>query len=191
MSLVRLLTSGRSLVGLKDSVSRYRMREKSLLPKFGSSGNPFAGRSGGTSPAAPGIVVEGQPGSGQMTPAEVAAAQLKETRRLPVIAPNSEAAKTSRPGLAGRVVRCLGQWARNSNPFLRRANQAPSARAAARPGHRPPVQAELSLDKIKVVRNDLSDADVEIVSAREAARLKPAAVTGAGTGVALPAFRRE
>ncbi len=31
---------------------------------------------------------------------------------------------------------------------------------------KPPVQGELSLDKIKVVRNDLSDADLEVVPAK-------------------------
>jgi hypothetical protein len=31
---------------------------------------------------------------------------------------------------------------------------------------KPPVQAELSLDRIKVLRNDLSDADLEVVPAK-------------------------
>jgi len=31
---------------------------------------------------------------------------------------------------------------------------------------KPPVQGELSLDRIRVVRNDLSDADLEVVPAR-------------------------
>ena len=35
---------------------------------------------------------------------------------------------------------------------------------------KPPVQGELSLDKIKVVRNDLSDADLEVVAGQSADR---------------------
>ncbi|HEX4646571.1 MAG TPA: hypothetical protein VH598_13290 [Verrucomicrobiae bacterium] len=42
MSLVRLLTTGKSLVGMQDNLSRYRLTKKRLLPKFGSDKNPFA-----------------------------------------------------------------------------------------------------------------------------------------------------
>jgi hypothetical protein len=33
-----------------------------------------------------------------------------------------------------------------------------------------PIQSELSLDEVKVVRNDLSDADLEVVPAKPARR---------------------
>src|SRR5260370_38120811 len=42
MSLVRLLTTGKSLVGMQDNLSRYRLTKQRLLPKFGSGKNPFA-----------------------------------------------------------------------------------------------------------------------------------------------------
>ena len=42
MSLVRLLTTGKSLVGMQDNISRYRLTKQRLLPKFGSDKNPFA-----------------------------------------------------------------------------------------------------------------------------------------------------
>src|SRR6185503_10236855 len=42
--------------------------------------------------------------------------------------------------------------------------------AIPRFNERAPVQAELSLDKIRVMRNDLSDADVEVVPARPTAK---------------------
>src|SRR5258708_22903170 len=42
MSLVRLLTTGKSLVGMQDNLSRYRLTKHRLLPKFGSKKNPFA-----------------------------------------------------------------------------------------------------------------------------------------------------
>jgi hypothetical protein len=35
------------------------------------------------------------------------------------------------------------------------------------------VQGELSLDKVKVVRNDLSEADVEIITATAGPKPKP------------------
>ena len=46
----------------------------------------------------------------------------------------------------------------------------PARKSAAQPAKarpvRTPVQAELSLERVKVVRNDLSDADLEVVSAK-------------------------
>src|SRR5467141_2933232 len=42
MSLVRLLTTGKSLVGMQDNLSRYRLTKQRLLPKFNSKKNPFA-----------------------------------------------------------------------------------------------------------------------------------------------------
>ena len=45
-----------------------------------------------------------------------------------------------------------------------------SASKAAQPAiprfPKPPVQGELSLDRIKVVRNDLSDADLEVIASK-------------------------
>ena len=39
-----------------------------------------------------------------------------------------------------------------------------------------PVQGELSLDNVRVVRNDLTEADVEVVRATPIAKPAPAAV---------------
>lgn len=45
-----------------------------------------------------------------------------------------------------------GPWMRRANPFKPRSQTPPSA-----------VQGELSLDKVKPLRNDLSDCDLELV----------------------------
>src|SRR5713226_5980902 len=45
MSLLRLLTTGKSLVGLRNSDSRYQVTRQRWLPKFGSKKNPFRTRS--------------------------------------------------------------------------------------------------------------------------------------------------
>ena len=42
MSLLRLLTTGKSLVGLTDTDSRYRLTHQRLLPQFGPTRNPFS-----------------------------------------------------------------------------------------------------------------------------------------------------
>jgi hypothetical protein len=54
----------------------------------------------------------------------------------------------------------LGRWTLKSNPF----------KSASKPGGPPVVQGELSLDKVKVVRNDLSDSDLELVAASKGAK---------------------
>src|ERR1051325_7880847 len=47
MSLVRLLTAGKSLVGgANDSASRYRMANPAAMPKFHASKNPFRAADG-------------------------------------------------------------------------------------------------------------------------------------------------
>ena len=82
MSLMRLLTSGKSLVGLETVESRYRMRSRHLLPKFGSTKNPFA--TPAPNPQSQAAEPSAEPA---LTPEEVAAANLKETRRLPSASP--------------------------------------------------------------------------------------------------------
>src|SRR5882762_861871 len=43
MSLIRLLTSGKSWVKVKDAANRYQMGDPRAMPKFGSGRNPFRG----------------------------------------------------------------------------------------------------------------------------------------------------
>ena len=152
MSLLRLLKAGRSLVNPRESGSRYHMRRKIQLPKFGSAKNPFSARSETPAvPAAPGAIISERPR--EMSAAEVAAARLKETVRLPVTelpAPLSPPA----PAAPARA-----WW----NPFTWRRSAGVGSIRVGSVVARPAVQGELSLDQIRVVRNDLSDSDVEIV----------------------------
>jgi len=172
MSLVRLLTAGKSLVGMAAPVTRYRMRGRNVLPKFGSLKNPFTET--GTEPCGPVARY-------QMTPAELAAARLKETRRLPPSAftppaeePAPQASRSARLERLLALMAPLRKWMGKLNPigWWPRRDTAPKP-AIPRFNEKPPVQGELSLDNVKVVRNDLSDADLEIVSARPV-RTKPA-----------------
>lgn len=160
MSLGRLLTSGKSLVGLHNTEGRYEMRSKNLLPKFGSNKNPFLtakpqslqSEFSRKLPAAPPT----------LTHAEVEAAKLKETKRLPeLIANKPEVQTVTRPTMKMKV----WSWIKKLKPFNPLAWLAARrlAKSAAQPVGKAPVQAELSLEKIKVVRNDLSEADLEVV----------------------------
>src|SRR6185312_12504505 len=58
-----------------------------------------------------------------------------------------------------------GDWMKKLNPLKYLPTPKPTARHVLRAKvARTPVQAELSLEKVKVVRNDLSDTDLEIMA---------------------------
>lgn len=201
MSLGRLLSSGKSLIGL-SSGARYQLRT-GALPKFESSKNPFA-----KPPAEP-----ADPAEQKLTPAEMAAAHLKRTQPLPLLIPKppgvaGEGSQPERPqeispdgsranpqigarpvtsppsslrsGAEDRddelskaertpaeVPGTVNSWLKKLNPLVWFENRKPTEpRASISRSSKRPVQGELSLDNIKVMRNDLSDADVEIVPAR-------------------------
>ncbi len=176
MSLIRLLTSGKSLVGLQDSESRYRMRARNLLPKFGSAKNPFLARPEATHRApASSAAPEPVPGVPEKTPAELAAAAL-ETKRLPMVTSIGEAKKILGPGRVAGLFDPVRHWVGKLNPFGGNSRQGRAAKPAIPAFNRSPVQGELSLKNIKVVRNDLTEADVEIVPAKSPAKMKPEVV---------------
>jgi hypothetical protein len=142
MSLVRLLTAGKSLVGIQDSKSRYRSVDPRAMPKFGSEKkvNTDIARKSGARPS----VVKSN-------------------------AENSKAEVETMPAETARKARGSGwvsQWGSKLSSLV---TQKPRpTRSAISRSNCVPVQGELSLDNIKVVRNDLSDADLEVVTKKMA-----------------------
>ena len=160
MSLVRLLTTGKSLVGMRDTASRYRMNKQGVLPKFISPKNPFAPPAGSGTERGTAVV--------QSLPAAATdPADLKKTQKLPPVADSATAEKPLRPARSAPVFpESWGSWLREKTPlsFVAGSKRAPEP---VRMGStREPVQDELSLDRVTVVRNDLSDADLEVVPAK-------------------------
>ena len=171
MSLGRLLTSGKSLVGLHDPESRYQMRAKNLLPKFGSDKNPFTRVKPESLEPAP--VEKIQTIARTMTPPEIAAARLKETKRLPAVTAIKDSNELSNTKLKTKALSWIGATAKKVNLLAWwRARKNKSAKTAAQPFAKAPVQAELSLDKIKVLRNDLSEGDLEVVPVKISVKAK-------------------
>ena len=154
------------------------MRSGFLLPKFVSPRNPFAPRAQ-PPPAPAGLDAGPAAVSGGLTAAEVAAAKLDETQRLPVAAAPAEVSRMpSPPAGPPRFSKQAGGWLRRLNPFAWRGSRKPAAKSAPPRFSPAPLQGELSLDNVKVVRNDLSDADVEIIPVSKVNRsrsLRPAA----------------
>jgi hypothetical protein len=186
MSLLRLLTAGKSLVGLQPPSSRYLMRDRHRLPKFGSDINPFA-----APPPAPEEPMQTPSDPTpkhqryQMSPAEFAAARLKETKKLPA-SPLAETKPTSaEPASETSAQTPAGHWTEKFNPLSWLPRRRKQPRAAVPKFSKSPVQGELSLDKVKVVRNDLSEADVEIITAKAAPKPKPEPTPPAGETMEL------
>ena len=144
MSLIRLLTVGRTLKGIRDDSHRYRdVTGKRLLPKFGSSKAQAVGE-----PAV-----------------QIASTQTRSVLmagRASTLREQAQESTERKPSpLAAFVYGQRNKW------FLaksRSATDAPSSRTLVKVGSTV-MQSDLSLDKVKVVRNDLSEADLEVVPA--------------------------
>lgn len=116
-----------------SEVVSYREDKRVYLPKFNALKNPFEPKPAGA--AAPAAM-----------PAAASAAP-------PVAAPKVRPART--PVCAAPKPARAGSWTGRFNPFR---GPEPVAPALVKP-----VQTELSLQAVKVLHNDLSDADVEVV----------------------------
>src|SRR5260221_8719442 len=176
MSLARLLSAGKSLVGGMDNTIRYRMGNPGMLPKFSSGRNPFhpsAKRQGSMQLIQP-------PGPGAESPKPALSPPAATTQQPREGESMAEPARAM-PGLA--IPKSGGKGEKKSKRSLDWGSAARSiwkgwleaikARLPRRTAKRAPlngshlakplVQPELSLDKVQVVRNDLSDTDLEVV----------------------------
>lgn len=144
MSFGRLLAAGRSMVGGGQWGGRYQVRKGTRLPKFISPRNPFAR---GDASATTSLPLPGGAGETVNTPSLTATSA--PTEKAEVRPPNLALL------IAGRVAR--GLW--SACKKVRRTK-----RPAIPVFGKPAVQSELSLETVKVVRNDLADADLEVVA---------------------------
>jgi hypothetical protein len=168
MSLLRLLTTGKSLVGFGDTEGRYQLTTQRLLPHFGSAKNPFLSRGESDQAQAEGGskgIPEGDvdccnrsaPNMGQL-------ADRQAVRQEPKL--------SAKVGVAGRLLAMQVRAAAFFTPWSLRLKNLLNFRRPENPKPaiprftKPPVQGELSLDTIRVVRNDLSDADLEVIAAK-------------------------
>lgn len=138
MSFGRLLAAGKSWVG-GDGIGRYRMQKHIRLPKFISPQNPFKPDADPETPMLPAVL------PATNGPAEVAAMpanQVSWSLRL----------------IGG--LRQFARFCRDHNPFAKfRRAERPAIPRFGGAG----AQGELSLDKVKVLRGDLTHADLEVI----------------------------
>jgi len=167
---------GRSFFG-SDPMAAYRLNKRATLPKFNEGRNPFAPR-----PA--------EAGAGSTVgPAPIATAAAKSPKPENEVPKVSNLTIAQAVAIAKKVQANKSAPPYAFKPMTK-LNVPPAAKTAAKPAasqpapkaarpgwttrlnpFRPPEpvtlpiaeQTELSLDSVKVVHNDLADADVEIV----------------------------
>jgi hypothetical protein len=156
MNPLSLLTKGRTILGLRERPDTYKMLEESVLPNFSAPKHPHF-RPSQPEPANP------QPALAEKPQAEAPAPVSKTAAPMTAPAAAPAPAKVPVPAKPGPWRRLWGKtagWARKWMPW----------RKAATPGAT--VQTELALNKVKVLRNDLSEDDLEVVAMDEEAGKK-------------------
>jgi hypothetical protein len=151
MNLGKLLSASTSFFGGGEKAA-YRLNKGGALPKFNVGRNPFghksaeAEESGAQAAAVPAVPA---PAPAQKSPPPYA---FKPAGRP---ADGQTAQPAAQPVARTEAKPARHGWTTRLNPF-----RAPEPAPA-----RPPlaVQTELSLNSVKVVHNDLADADVEVV----------------------------
>ncbi|MGH7976732.1 MAG: hypothetical protein ACREDS_03380 [Limisphaerales bacterium] len=135
MKLGKLLAAGKSVKGGRGTIS-YRENKRIYLPKFGSPKNP------------------------PVTSKKMKSAEPQKNEAESVIAPVPKmiAAKTQKMLTVSAGPSRATTWTERFNPLTIWRESAAEAKDSPHA-----TQAELSLEKVKVVHNDLSDVDVEIV----------------------------
>ena len=169
MSLLQLLTTGRSLVGLKDVESRYRMTSQNLLPRFGGVKNPFCVTDKTVAPEVDARRVTERRAVSRPEPAAVAGMRLapRESAESPFVAAVREPAAAAKAKGWNVASALRDRWTGKLSGLLSRPGGR-QVRTAVLPPARVAEQGELSLERIRVVRNDLSDTDLEVVRAKAA-----------------------
>lgn len=125
---------------MRDTESRYRLTTQRLLPQFVPVRNPFASKR-----------------EAELNP--VPASQPDATARG---VPPKAGVWAAASALWRRMAGLWSGWRRKSSELIARPCRM-TAKPAIPQWGKPPLQGELSLDRVKVVRNDLSLADMEIV----------------------------
>ena len=155
MKLGKLLAAGKSIMSGRTDVS-YRSSKQVYLPKFGSAKNPFKPEAGQVAEEAPSSPVMPRPtraanpelqaaapiGDGAADEKMAAFSAIKQKKNK-IWAPKFNLVSAFRTALPKRAVRSLAGADKTQDNTV--------------------MQTELSLDSVKVVHNDLSDVDVEVV----------------------------
>jgi hypothetical protein len=160
MNFGKLLGAGRCFISGRGTAA-YRENKHVYLPKFNSVKNPFVPKPAEQDSAA----------EAGMKKAAAPAAMPAEAKVMTKVAAKTQKISTFPASAPVRAT----TWAEKLNPFRTPPPVAPPLLPQVQP------ELSLSLDAVKVVHNDLSDADVEVVP------MKSRTVTPAAMPAGLPA----
>jgi len=158
MSLMKLLGVGKSVIGLKGQASPYRLTDQRLLPKFALDRNPFC------STVRPGHA-PGAEGGPSERPSATGTAEAPAKEAQAASPPTGASAQAA----GGSKLRRTGRRLTDRLQALFVRSEPGPVKSAIPRLTRPPVQGELSLERIRVVCNDLSDTGPQIVQIRSKA----------------------
>ncbi len=173
MKLGKLLAAGKSVKSQHVAVS-YRSNKQVYLPKFGAEKNPFKAEAAPIEAAAADAVVATPSVPKEGSKSATARADFgatAEVHAFKAIAP-APAPKAAKPAVApapktksAPAPKKTPDWVYKFNPasLFRGGHKAAAKPFAGSAKTIAATQAELSLDSVKVVHNDLSDVDVEVV----------------------------
>ena len=154
---MKLLTVGQSLREVHDEPNPYKITEQHLLPKFAAVGRPVAlapPKERFTRP----IQIRSDFQAVKVSQAAIRAVSTASAAKAVKAAVANEG-KHPVPGMATRQGwRAFFSLAARTKPRTRR----------------PWVQGEMTLDTVRVIRNDLNEADLEVVPAKMEAKPEPA-----------------
>src|SRR5439155_19828131 len=155
MSVMKLLSVSKSFAGGRNQPGRYKMAEQGLLPKFAPMGRPVSlAPKRKSDQLAPGPESNG---------ARTIPLNPPPPQFFPAAEPVTEPVKTG--ASRARAAVCVNGKAAATNWF-RLGNTPFVNRPVERQKPMPTAQAELSLEAVKPMRNDLSDSDLQIVPAQ-------------------------
>jgi hypothetical protein len=165
MSFIRLLAAGRSIAGLRKSRGPFKMTQENLLPHF----EPL--QADGKPPAAPaGSTLDLFASSHAGAVADAASVE------------NAPGAEKREAGRKTSMFSCWKWPLKKLGSLLRRGPRGPRLKSQPRRQ----VQSEFPLAQIRVVRNDLSDSDIELIPAMKRTSPSPRQGVVAGNGRMQP-----
>ena len=153
---MQLLVMGRSVKESRDAPHRYRLCEQNFPPKFNSAKKQREVEATNL----PIVCV-----SEAATPLKKCEPEHERPVSKPGNVPVNQPKR--RKGLRFAWLKEVAQQgarflSKSALKFTQHSSRAPAAIFS-----RPPLQEELSLDAVRVIRNDLSDADLEVVPVKE------------------------
>ncbi len=165
MNPFRLLTKGSTIGGLKERPGAYKLLAKTALPNFSGTKRPTPPTTSHPEPAKTKPAIFKRLQAKAQRPVAARVVPVPAPVPMPATAPVSIRPPAQdmppKPALWSRLAAIPTGWARQWIPWRK-----------AQPFQSPTVQTELALDKVRVIRNDLNEDDLEVVMIDKKTRSK-------------------